>query len=280
MAQAKKAPSEAQIAARKKFGEAAKARAAARQNKNSETKIETSAETAQVLEQPEISPGQTISTSEYDLLKREIEELKNNQFTELIKALRGEDQGQASTAGGKLTGTFEKYSTSKDRYPDPTDRLSGESRLARFAFPMNYELNFNVGVSEYTTIDNIRTKEPKFYLELVRIMMDEDTGEPTNGRYVICNFIMHEDPEAALVIASDNGLEIEEDDEETFLNEMRYLRMRDWLLECFYPAPPSKKHDRKDMVIDGKLVSYFEVNNEQGKGLGKPDWDNLPRIKF
>lgn len=241
------------------------------QNKNPQQKVE----------QPDIKQGQTISQSDYADLLRQIEELKANQFTDLIKALRsGDSEAGASASGGRLTGTFEKYVTAAEKYPDPSERISVEQRLARFAFPLNYELVYEVGISEYETIDHIRTKEPKFNLTLVRKWLDEDTGEDIGRRYEICRLVMHEDPDAALVIARDNNYEVEQEDEETFLNEMRYIRMRDWVFECFYPAPISKKHDKKDMVIEGKLVTYYEVNNAEGTGVQKLDWDTISQHKL
>lgn len=262
---------------------------AARQNKNPQNETQEAPEPASItpevpaneqVEQPDIKQGATISSNEYAELMKQIEEIKSGQFSELLAAIKGSQQAGTSVANGKLTGTVEKYLMSPKNYPSPIERLKEEKRLARFAFPINYELDYEVGVSEYTTIDNIRTREPKFTLTLIRIMMDEETGEPTNGRYEICRLIMHEDPEAALVIAREQDLEVNEEDEKQFLDEMRYIRMRDWLLECFYSAQPSKKSNKREMVIDGKLVNYYEVNDEAGGGIGKLNWDNLPRIKF
>lgn len=205
-----------------------------------------------------------------ELLKR-IQELESAQW-------RNTQPVQVGAQG--LTGTFEKYSTEKGKYPDPRERLADEQKLIRFAFKSNYDLSFEITESSYTTIDGIRTKEPKFILELIRVLFDEETGEPTNGRYIVCRFIMHEDPDAALVIARDNSIVVEEENEETFLNEMRYLRMRDWLLECFYPAPIQSNKNKKEVVIDGRMVEYYEVNNESGKGLTKTDWDKATKVKF
>jgi hypothetical protein len=252
---------------RKAFGAKMKA---ARQNKNPQNEVEET----KTVEQPVIEEKETISSADYADLIKQIEELKQMQWQSLI----ANAAPQATVAGGKLTGTFEKYSTSAEKYPSPVERLMVEPKLARFAFPLNYELNYDVSVSSYTTIDGIRTKEPKFSLELVRILLDEETGEPTNGRYIICRMIMHEDPDAALVIAHDNGLEVEEETEERFLNEMRYIRMRDWLLECFYPAPIKQETNRKDMVIGNKLVTFYEVNGENGVSPGSFDWKTMTKL--
>src|SRR5882672_9857703 len=63
-------------------------------------------------------------------LQKQIEELKQNQFSELIKALRGEDDvSDVKVNAGKLTGTVEKYITSAERYPDPSERLKNEGKL-------------------------------------------------------------------------------------------------------------------------------------------------------
>lgn len=261
--------------------QAARDRYAARQNKNPNQNEKEVQPAPVVMSEP--AHKETIQ-SEVDIvdLQRQIDELKSNQFLDIIKALRGETEtnGNASVAGGRLTGTFEKYAMAADLYPSPVERLKVEPKLQRFAFPINYDLIYEIGSSEYETIDGIRTREPKFMLTLVHIMMDEDTGLPTNGRYEICRFVMHEDPSAALVIARDNNLEVEAEDETTFLNEMRYIRMRDWVLECFYPSPVKKEHNKREVVVSGKLVTYYEVNNEEGKGLSKNDWDNVPKIKF
>lgn len=196
-------------------------------------------------------------TSDYEALLRRVQELESQEWRK-----SRENQDGLSTANGRVTGTFEKFPMEAAFYPDPTSRLSAEAKLRHFAFPMNYELEFLISESAYTTIDGIRTKEPKFTLELIRIILDEETGDPTEGRYIICRLIMHEDPDAALAIAREQGIEVADIEEQSFLDEMRYLRMRDWLIECFYPPKPAPEKNKRDMVIDGKLVEYFEVQSE------------------
>lgn len=206
----------------------------------------------------------TVTGQDYSDLLKEVEELKRL-VANSTKGLENNPSQTLSLKNGRLIGTFEKYNINGDYYPDPRERLAKEGRLNRFAFGENYELNWDVGVSEYTTIDDVRTREPKFTLELVRKMYDEDSGELTNGRYIVCRLIMHEDPEAALVIAREQDLDVDESAEEQFLNEMRYIRMKDWLLECFYPAPVSPQGKRKEMVIGGKLVEYYENTVQSAK---------------
>lgn len=216
---------------------------------------------------PELTPGQavptTISTEDYIDLLKQINEMKSMMLANQNQGSPETSQkGMVGFSGGALVGTIERYDVTPGAYADPRERLFLEQRLAPFAPQVNYELNWLVNTSEYTTIDNMRVKEPKFTLELVRIILDEETGEQTNGRYIVCRLIMHEDPEAALVIARANGIDVEAMEEAKFLDEMRYLRMRDWLVECFYPAPIKKDHKKKEMVIGGKIVEFYEVTSE------------------
>lgn len=255
-----KQPSEKQLAARKALGEAAKARAAAKRELKA---------TLDVNRAEPVAPVQDAEVNVSDLM-RQVRELQAAMFTQSqTPAPQGPQYGNRG-----LIGTHEKYIVDPANYPDPRQRLASEPRLARFAFPMNYELEWTVSVTEYTTIDNMRVREPKFTLELNRIMLDEFTGETTPGRYTICRGIFHEDPEAALVVAREQGLDVDNFGEKEFLNEMRYLRMRDWLTEAFYPPAPSAQKNKREMVIDNKLVDYFEVNSE---GSSKIPFDDLDK---
>lgn len=191
--------------------------------------------------------------NDYESLKKRVLELE---------ALLTPKLSTPQVAGGKMVGTLEKYKLGADNYPDPIGRLARETRLSRFAFDDNYELNFVVGQSSYTTIDGIRTVEPKFTLQLIRKIYDEDTGEPTNKRYGVTQLIFHEDPDTAIAVARDNGIEVDTMNEKMFLDEMRYLRMRDWLMGCFFPEPPAAKSNKKEMVIGNRLVEVWEVSSE------------------
>lgn len=163
---------------------------------------------------------------------------------------------------GKLTGTFEKYIVDPKHYPDPTAQLKTEPKLARFAFDVNYELGWEVTRTQYQTQDGINTVEPRFTVELIKVIIDEDSGEPTTGRYVLRSMVLHEDPQAALTVARDNN--VNPDDfggEWAFLDAMRYLRIRDWLLEAFYPPRNTGKKGRKEAVIGNRVVQIYEVSS-------------------
>lgn len=207
----------------------------------------------------EVVPQDNILSNEEisDLLRR-VKELESRQFT---------PQPGFNPQGG-MVGTLEKYTVNPKYYPDPTERLAREAKLQRFAFPINYELKFDVAVTSYQTKDGVNTREPRFTLELHRIVMDEDTGQPTDGRYVISRAVFHEDPQAALIIAREQGFDVDTLSEKDFLDEMRYLRIRDWLFDVFYaPKNTGAKKNKKDMVIGNKLVEYFEISSENSESM-------------
>ena len=177
---------------------------------------------------------------------------------------------------GRITGTVTKYSIDPKDYPSPVERLKAEARLAPFAFPLNYDLAYEVGTTSYQSKDGINFIEPKFKLELQRIIRDDLTGEPTGRRLVLCRLAMHEDPQSALVVARENGVNIEEMDELALLNEMRYIQMRDWLFESFFAPISTNRSSQNEMVVDGKIVEFFEVNDQQAKKL---PFDELSRFR-
>jgi len=205
-----------------------------------------------------------------EALKRQVQEAHEAiaRLTQLAQSQQSVPQtSQPQVTGQGVIGTHEKFTTKGEAYPDPTERLSKEPRLARFAFEENYELGWEVQISQYETIDHIRVKEPRFVLKLIVKVYDEDTGELTNRRFVILRGIFHEDPDAALAIAKENGIDVEEDNEKAFLDEMRYLRFRDWLLEAFYPTPPPPSQNKKEVVIGNKLVEVYEVTSDKSESM-------------
>lgn len=206
-----------------------------------------------------------------ELLTRIEEIQKTNQILQLAVLGKGSQNSEQALQGPQATsqgmvGHLEKYNTDPAMYPDPRERLSNEPRLKRFAFIENYNLEFNVLVTQYTNQDQIRIREPRFEMELLGIMFDED-GEPTNRRYIARRAVFHEDPEAALAIAREQKLDVESMGEKEFLDEMRYLRFRDWLFDFFYPPKPQSKIDKKQMVIGNQIVETFEIASEDSQDM-------------
>jgi hypothetical protein len=103
--------------------------------------------------------------------------------------------------------------------------------------------------------------EPQFTIQLIGVVFDE-WGEKTDGRYVRKQMIFFEDPESALQVARENNFPVDALGERDFLNEMRYLRVRDWLFENFYPNQNmAQKKNKKQMVINNQVVEYYEISS-------------------
>lgn len=168
---------------------------------------------------------------------------------------------------GGLVGEVDKYLIDSDHYPDPTPRLSAEPRLvAAVNFPYNYELQYTVGVSSYENKAGVNMREPKFTIGLHRIVIDEQ-GNQTDKRYVARRMVFHEDPQAALTIARENGIEVDQSNEKAFLDEMRYLRCRDWLFDIFWPKPAQESEGMTEEVIGNTLVQVFTKKSIDPSGV-------------
>jgi hypothetical protein len=265
-----KQPTEKQLAARKAFGEAAKARAAERKAKKQANSSEpvvntTKTETPTPVAHPSANTDgdDEVNQESYDDLKRQIDELKSYLFDKKPQT-QPENSLGVNNQGG-LIGSIEKYLVDPANYPSPVERLMKEARLAPFAFDVNYEIDYEIHTTKYQNKDGVNMREPRFELELRKIMLD-DNGVPTDKRIIARRMVFHEDPQAAITIARENGVDVDEQNERDFLNEMRYLRTRDWLLDIFYPKPAQKARDTRYEVIDGQQVQVITVNSEEPQG--------------
>ena len=215
--------------------------------------------------EPVLAPDQNI-----DEMKRQMAEMQETMVL-MRQALANQNQGQQNTGvsmnnQGELIGEWEKYLVDPSNYPDPTPRLKSEGRLRPIAFEYNYELEYEVGVSSYQTKSGKNIREPKFMITLNRVVMD-DQGQPTNKRYIARKMVFHEDPQAAIVIARDNDIVVDKSDEKLFLNEMRYLRVRDWLFDIFWPRPAQAKDKIREEVIGGSVVQVFTKNSVEAGSI-------------
>ena len=241
---------------RKAFG--AKMKAARANKQTPQTNTQKVAEATNKEQEPQIT--NTVQNADLGDLQRQIEELKA--ALKFVQPTAPAVPQTVQFGANGLVGTRDRYVIDPLNYPDPRDRLYNEKLLTRFAFKENYELTWNVTNTVYTTIDNIRTREPKFTLELLKVQINEDTGERMNGRYLISTSIFHEDPDAAVAVAREKGLAIDENNQKAFLDEMRYMRIRDWLLDCFIdPKPVQAKLNKKEVMLGNKVVPFFEINS-------------------
>lgn len=189
-----------------------------------------------------------------------------NELRQALVAAQGQQSSGAQVTNQGLIGTHIKYTVDPKNYDDPIPRLfefmESKPQLRRLGFKDNYELDFKMDTFAYDTKDGRNVSEPKFTLDLNRIVYDEETYEPTNRRYTACRMVFFEDPQTAMVVARDNGIEIDTQDEKAFLNEMRFLRMRDWLLEAFYPPKAAPTHNKREQVIGNQMVEVWEISSE------------------
>jgi hypothetical protein len=196
-------------------------------------------------------------------LKRQLDEVKATMFDLLAQS---QSSNVAQDRNGGIVGTFEKYTVDPANYPDPTERLSREPRLIPLAFDYNYELDYQVHVSQYETKDGRNVKEPRFMMELRRVVLD-DMGQRTADRYIIRKLTFHEDPQAAIQVARENGVDVDSFNDKDFLDEMRYIRVRDWLLDIFYPPKAAPSQAKNQVVVDNQVVEMITINSENSTAI-------------
>lgn len=229
--------------------------------------------TPQPTKEQETSPPEEIQSDQnIDDLKRQIEEMKQNMaFMQSMFAT----QPQQLNRNGRLLGEFEKYTVNPANYEDPTKRLAKEPRLAPLAFEFNYELDYRMDVTSYETKTGENVKEPRFHVTLYRVVLDDQgnrvqinkDGKLQDKFYIARKLIFHEDPSAAMAIARENGIEVNNENERDFLNEMRYLRVRDWLFDIFWPKPSQEIQNMGEEVIGGQVVQVFTRNSEESGSI-------------
>lgn len=206
---------------------------------------------------PDDSVQEAAKDGDIQALLKRIEELEKQRFFQQAPPVQ---QGAQVTQGG-VVGTTTKYNNPKS-YPDPREKLFDEPKLKIQGFNRDWwDLEWAVTAFRYQTKDGLWFSEPKFDLQLIRIVADEE-GMPSSKRYVLHKVTLFEDPDAAMQVANMYGVDVPESLEQAFLDEMRYLRIRDWVLESFYPPKPTQERMNKtETVIGNRLVEVFEANS-------------------
>lgn len=211
---------------------------------------------------------------DYESLQRQIDSLMESNALLTASILRQNTQPTGLGVGrqNNLIGEVDKYLVDPDNYPDPTKRLAQEARLQTIAFNHNYELQYAFSVRPYETKTGVNMREPEFTITLLRVVLD-DQGERVKiiGRdgvsrdkfYIARRLVFHEDPQAALVIARENNLAVDQEDEKTFLDEMRYLRIKEWLFGYLWPRPAQTMEGITEESIGGTLVQVYLKSSEE-----------------
>jgi len=227
--------------------------------------VQHDAEVTTTLPAP-VSAFDSLSESEKDrkiieLQQQVIEMLQANQGAKVepaaaIEAYQkmGLGNGVSVTAQGGVQGQIFKYPVDPGHYADPTDRLYDDPRLSRFAMRENYIFRWDVEGETYEK-HGITYTEPRFIVELYKFTFDEETGAKTNLIQLINRNLLHEDEFVTTVMANKLGLTEMFPDKAALMDEVRYYRIRDWLLPLFTPVKTTSfKNKLRSMVINGKAV--------------------------
>lgn len=233
---------------RKAFGEKMKA---AREAKKNAHKENPPTEETQTSETQGSSPKQvTLDEDKFNqLMERlaKLEEAKTQTTTEAPK-----DSGFDHL--GRPVGVIQRYSVDPANYKDPRDQLKALPELQRFAFAENFMLEWDIDQLIYETKFGTSFADPKFTLVLWKKMFDED-GKPNGKRILIQTGIFFEDPAASIKEAAAMGLPIDKANSPEFLEQMRFYRYKQWLLDIFNPKRPTNtSKNYTEMVVDNKIV--------------------------
>lgn len=258
----KKAPSEKQLAQRKAFGEAAKARAAARRNKVDEQANEVDQEVTPSQAQGSEAESVTLTQDQFKALMSRLDKVEGSQTETVKPSDTGFDQF------GKPTGVIQTYSVNPADYADPRDFLYDLPELAQYAMRLNYNLDWLVEQKIFETKYGTSVAHPKFSLILQRkrlengvevVKIDPNTKREFHPRIHVQTGVFFEDPAASVTEALQLGLPIDKANTPQFLEQMRQLRYKTWLLDVFFPQPPTNTADYStEQVIDGKV---YQIEN-------------------
>lgn len=236
---------------------------------------------------PELdSPAVDKPATNLETMQRQIDEVMETNALLKAALLGNQNNGNSNSnvgvgQGGKLLGEVDKYLVDPENYPDPTPRLSQETRLQTIAFNHNYELEYDFRVRSYETKTGVNMREPEFTVRLLRCVIDDQGnrvqvvskgGKPMDKFYIARRMMFHEDPQAALVIARENNLDIDKTDEKHFLDEMRYLRVRDWLFDYFWPKGSESMEGIQEEAIGGTIVQVYTKSSVEPSHV---DFDKL-----
>lgn len=183
-------------------------------------------------------------------------------------------QNKAVLSANGIQGITYRYDIEKSHYPDPTKRLLAEPKLARFAMEENYRFRWSVDGEQFEK-HGMTFAEPRFTLELFRLLFDED-GTPTGRMALVARAMQHEDDFVVRMAASNLGLlEQFPDTEEGFRmlrDEVRYWRLQQWLLNIFTPAKiKTFRRAARTEIIDGKAVEVYDTEEltDHDSGVAK-----------
>jgi hypothetical protein len=250
-----KEPTPKQLEARKKFAEAAKARSEAAKNKNPQTNQEQTEATAQ-------TSGQQMVEIPADVLQSIMQRLQavENQTPPPVNQHLTQPQTVQIGVNGQTIGVFTKYPIDPSYYPDPTPALYQEPALSRFAVAQNFRFTWEVEGQTYETKFGTNVREPLFTVKMYRLDFDEN-GNPKPTGFLLRRLKLTEDEATMNKIATELGLDIQNIATKDLLDVARYHRIRQWVMDYFYPPSFEAQNDTNEMVdpISGRVIPVENI---------------------
>lgn len=167
-------------------------------------------------------------------------------------------QPHAQVGANGVTGQVFKYPVEPEYYPNPRERLYDIPFLKRYNLRDNYIITWGVEGVEYEK-NGVAFAEPRFICHLYRRIYDDENND-TGTAALISRTFLHEDRLVALTTANKLGITDQFADEREIMDEIRFIRVRDWLIALFtpYKFQAFKKKPRM-MVIAGKQVEVHDT---------------------
>lgn len=220
--------------------------------------------------------GVNLTQEQFQALMERLNKLESSKTESLdVKANQQPELNQL----GRAVGIMQKYSVDPRDYEDPRDELMNLAELERFAFKPNYYLGWDVEQTQYETKYGTSFSEPRFEIRLYKRLFEED-GSPTpkvdnagnpvldeQGRpqfksYLVKKGYFFEDPAASVKEAQQLGLPITNANSKDFLEQMRKLRYKTWLLEVFNKPKSADTTRRESMTIGSSIVQVESYSEE------------------
>jgi len=231
-------------------------------------------ETENVVEK---SPSNVVLTQEqFDALMNRLAAVEKTP-TQPVKA---QEQVARLDYNNRVVGVVPKYGYDSSLYHSPIDRLMNIKELERFAFRENHFLTWSPVEVEYENKAGINMSEQRFELKLLKRLFEDDgtptplldtdgkqmydaKDEPLHKSYLVSRLFYFEDPAAARTAARSLGIDVTESNSIEFLEEMRYLFCKDWLMERFQVRRPSSTPRSTSTMLIGstqvEVESYSEI---------------------